>query len=234
VNVWAPNPIPPWIEDVHYLHLRRWRVKRASSPELPRSTFEVTLEFMDDSALFERLRQGDQGAFDALFREWYAPLVRVADALLHDRGAAEEVVQDVMLELWRRREQIVLHQPPRAYLVQATRNRALNHLRRLKVEKRGEPRAAEQLTPPVHADSRVTEAELDRAITLAIAELPTRCREVFELSRVRGLKYAEIADVMGISVKTVEVQMGKALRILRERLSPWLPKGGSPTHRATS
>ena len=189
---------------------------------------------MDDSALFERLRQGDQGAFDTLFRNWYAPLVRVAEALLRDRAAAEEVVQDVMLELWRRREQIVLQQPPRAYLIQSTRNRALNHLRRLKVEKRGEPRAAEQLIPPSAADARVTEQELDRAITNAIAELPTRCREVFELSRVRGLKYAEIAEVMGISVKTVEVQMGKALRILRERLAPWLPKSGSPTHRGTS
>jgi len=186
---------------------------------------------MDDSALFERLRQGDQGAFDTIFRAWYAPLVRVAEALLRDRGSAEEVVQDVMLELWRRREQLVLHQPPRAYLVQATRNRALNHLRRQKVEKRGEPRAAEQLQPPLLADSRVSEAELDRAIVLAIAELPTRCREVFELSRVRGLKYAEIAEAMGISIKTVEVQMGKALRILRERLRPWLSKVDSSSNR---
>ena len=188
---------------------------------------------MDDRALFERLRQGDQGAFDTLFRSWYAPLVRVAESLLYDRGAAEEVVQDVMLELWRRREEIVLQQPPRAYLIQATRNRALNHLRRLKVEKRGEPRAAEQLSSPRQPDSHLTEAELDRAIRLAIAELPTRCREVFELSRVQGLKYTEIAEAMGISVKTVEVQMGKALRILRDRLQPWLPKGRSPTHGAT-
>jgi RNA polymerase sigma-70 factor, ECF subfamily len=69
----------------------------------------------------------------------------------------------------------------------------------------------------------VESAELERAIREAVRDLPDRCREVFELSRVHGLRYSEIASAMGISVKTVEVQMGKALRVLRERLSAWLP-----------
>jgi len=65
------------------------------------------------------------------------------------------------------------------------------------------------------------------AIQSAIAGLPARCREVFELSRIRGLKYSEIATELGISVKTVEAQMGKALRVMREKLAPWLPEGGA-------
>jgi RNA polymerase sigma-70 factor (ECF subfamily) len=67
------------------------------------------------------------------------------------------------------------------------------------------------------------EDEIDTALKKAVAELPDRCREVFELSRRDGLKYAEIASVLGISVKTVEAQMGKALRTLRVKLAPWLP-----------
>jgi RNA polymerase sigma-70 factor (ECF subfamily) len=74
------------------------------------------------------------------------------------------------------------------------------------------------------ADSEAREAELNAAIQAAIAGLPDRCREVFELSRVSGLKYSEIATRLGISVKTVEAQMGKALRVMREKLAPWLPE----------
>ncbi len=67
---------------------------------------------------------------------------------------------------------------------------------------------------------------MDVALRAAMGDLPERCREVFELSRVHGLRYAEIASALGISVKTAEAQMGKALRIRRERLAPWLPSDG--------
>ena len=179
----------------------------------------------EDRVLLDRLRGGDEQAFDALFRAWYAPLVRVAEAMLHDRASAEEVAQDVMLELWRRRDTLDVHQSPRGYLIQATRNRALNQIRRARVERVGEPHVADRLVPPEHADAMASLGELESALATAVESLPDRCREVFELSRVRGLRYSEIAETMGISVKTVEVQMGKALRTLRERLAPWLPKG---------
>ena len=187
---------------------------------------------MDDRELLARLRQGDEDAFDTLFRAHYAALVRVAELLLHEGAVAEEVVQDVMLELWRRRESLVLEEPPRAYLYRAVRNRALNCLRRLRVERRDEPRVAETLVPPLPADAGAGEAELEVAIRTAIRELPDRCREVFELSRVQGLAYAAIAETLGISVKTVEAQMGKALRLLRARLAPWLEPRPVPPRQA--
>ena len=182
---------------------------------------------MDERELLLRLRQGDDAAYEAIFRQWYAPLVATTAGLLRDRGPAEEVVQDVLLELWRRRESLTLETSLRAYLFQSTRNRALNFLRRQRVEARGESTIAAGLPTPEPADSEVREAELNVAIQSAIAGLPDRCREVFELSRIRGLKYAEIATELGISVKTVEAQMGKALRVMREKLAPWLPDGGS-------
>jgi len=180
---------------------------------------------MDDRELLDRLRRGDNAAYEAIFRQWYAPLVATITALLRDRGPAEEVVQDVMLELWRRRESLTLEQSLRAYLFQASRNRALNYLRRLRVESRGEPVIAAAMPTPEQADSEVRESELRVAIEKAIAGLPDRCREVFELSRIQGLKYSEIATELGISVKTVEAQMGKALRVMREELAAWLPDG---------
>jgi RNA polymerase sigma-70 factor (ECF subfamily) len=179
---------------------------------------------MEERELLGRLRRGEDAAYETIFRQWYAPLVAMTTALLRDRGPAEEVVQDVLLELWRRRESITFETSLRAYLFQAARNRALNHLRRLRVEARGEATIAAGMPTVEAADSEAREAELNAAIQAAIAGLPDRCREVFELSRVNGLKYSEIATRLGISVKTVEAQMGKALRVMREKLAPWLPE----------
>jgi RNA polymerase sigma-70 factor, ECF subfamily len=179
----------------------------------------------EERALFARLGAGDEAAFDALFRAWYAPLVRIAEGIVRERAVAEEVVQDVLLEVWRRRERLGDEESPRAYLIRAARNRALNHLRHLRVQQRGAPYVGGRVESAPEGASRVVEEELDRAVRGAVAELPPRCREVFELSRVHGLSYAEIASSLEISVKTVEAQMGKALRTLRERLAAWLPGG---------
>lgn len=179
---------------------------------------------MDDRDLLSRIRQGDQAAFDTLFRAHYASLVRHVEGMLRRRDVAEEVVQDVMLELWRRRETLLVDDSLRAYLYRATRNRALNHLRHEAIVKRSEPELAMDPDDGAGADVVLVDEEIGVAAKQAIAQLPERCREVFELSRVRGLKYSEIATTLGISVKTVEAQMGKALRILREKLGPWLER----------
>jgi len=177
-----------------------------------------------ESELLARLRQGDDEAYATIFREHYSWLVLSATRLLGDRSLAEEVVQDVMLELWRRRESLAVDSSPQAYLFQSTRNRSLNHIRHERVERMGEPYAAREQAVDAPAQSYVVEEEIQIALKKAIATLPQRCREVFELSRVHNLKYSEIAQTLGISVKTVEAQMGKALRILREELRPWLPE----------
>lgn len=182
---------------------------------------------LESNELLERLRQGDESAFDTIFRAWYPSLVRSAESIVRSRAVAEEVVQDVMLELWRRRESLARDSSPQAYLFQSTRNRALNHVRHERVERRGEPEAVEPASVAASAPAQLIEEEIEVALKSAVSELPARCREVFELSRTHGLRYSEIATVLGISVKTVEAQMGKALRILRERLAPWLPESNT-------
>jgi RNA polymerase sigma-70 factor (ECF subfamily) len=178
---------------------------------------------MDERTLLSRLNAGDQNAFDAVFRAHYAHLVAFAQGLLHDRAAAEDAAQDVMLELWRRRADMSIHESLRAYLLRATRNRALNQIRHANVRRRAEPRLAGDDTVEATGTTELAAGELRAALRLAVAELPRGCREVFELSRSQGLRYAEIAAVLGISIKTVESQMGKALRHLRGRLAAWLP-----------
>ena len=180
---------------------------------------------MDESELLARLRRSDDDAFATIFREHYSSLVLSAARLLGDRSLGEEVVQDVMLELWRRREALVLTGPLRAYLHQSTRNRALNHLRHGRTVRQSESFVRPPTAAP-HADARVGSRELQAAVVEAMAELSPQQREVFEMSRRDGLTYPEIASVLDISVKTVEARMGRALRHLRERLAPWLPSGG--------
>ena len=178
-----------------------------------------------ERALQERIRGGDEAAFDAVFRENYAHLVRMAESVVREHALAEEIAQDVMLELWRRRETLEVEQSFRAYLLRSTRNRALNHVRHQRIVAREATiaAAAAESARSQSAEDEVLGTELERAVRRAIAELPERTREVFQLSRERGLKYSEIAVVLEISVKTVEKRMGQALAELRDRLAQWLP-----------
>jgi len=172
--------------------------------------------------LQERIRAGDERAFDSVFRTHYAQLVRMGESILRERAIAEEIAQEVMLELWRRRESLEVEQTFAAYLIRSTRNRALNHIRHERIAAREAAIAATESRNSPSAEEEVLGIELQSAVRKAIDALPDKTREVFQLSREQGLKYAEIASVLDISVKTVEKRMGQALSELRERLAPWL------------
>jgi RNA polymerase sigma-70 factor (ECF subfamily) len=211
-----PDPPPSYVVLMQPRGRGGRSTRRPSTPD-PRP--------VTDRPLLDRLRQGDRDAFDAVFRAHYATLVGVAERIVGERAVAEELAQDVMLELWKRHGTLTVDESLRAYLVRAARNRALNHLRHERMKVRTAPRAAGETVTLPDAPGNLVEEELDAAVREAVRALPERCREVFELSRGQGLRYAEIAAVLGISVKTVEAQMGKALRVLRERLAPFLPNG---------
>jgi RNA polymerase sigma-70 factor (ECF subfamily) len=182
---------------------------------------------VDDKDLVARLRRGDRVAFDAIFRAYYARLVGLAEGVVRERAPAEEIGQEVLLELWRRRETLAGEDSLRAYLFRSARNRALNHLRHGRVQRRSEQYVVSASSDAPAAYARLVAEEIDSALRSAVRELPAAVREVFELSRVHGLRYPEIARALGVSVKTVEARMGKALRVLRARLAPWLPGEGA-------
>ncbi len=189
-----------------------------------RVSFIAPDSLVTDSELLAGLRRGEHAAFDALFRQWYEPVVRAANRILHEPGVAEELAQDVFLELWRRRETLPDGSSVPGYLLQAVRNRALNHLRHLQVQKKSQVFVEALNEPAEPADAEAHTGELETAIREAVAELPPRTREVFVMSRERSLKYSEIAEQLGISVKAVEANMSRALRQLREKLSPHLKR----------
>ena len=175
-------------------------------------------------ALADAVRRGDHAAFEAIFRAHYDGLVRFANRLLLARMEAEEVVQDVLLKVWTKREQLDPGEDLKTYLYRATRNQALNQLRRRRVERlfrRTRPADEPEAPPPPPAGASQEATELAVAIAAAVEALPDRCREVFVLSREHGLTYSAIAATMGISVKTVETQMGRAFRSLRAALGPF-------------
>ena len=126
--------------------------------------------------LLDRLKNGDQAAFDTVFRAHYPALVILAQSLLHDRSASEDVVQEVMLELWRRRTTVTIQESLRAYLVRSTRNRALNQIRHANVQKRAEPHLIGEESVAAAGTSGLVAAELRDAITdrrrRAAARLP--------------------------------------------------------------
>jgi RNA polymerase sigma-70 factor (ECF subfamily) len=180
-----------------------------------------------DAELLAGLRRGEQSAFDAIFRAWYPRLVMIADRIVGERQVAEDLAQEIFLELWRRRETLALETTVHAYLLQSVRNRSLNHLRHVQVRRRSAPDVVEMAGTSTAADAETVAGELEEAIDAALLTLTPRCREVFRMSREQGLKYSEIATALGVSVKAVEAQMGKALRVLREQLASWLPESNT-------
>jgi len=173
-----------------------------------------------DAELVRRIRAGDERALETVFKAHYAGMASFTQRFVRSADLAEELVQDVFLKLWTKREQLAEIETLRTYLFRAARNTALNYLRRQKLERRWQEEQGVDDDPPTSyaADEETTEQEVALAVQQAINKLPPRCREIFLLSRDGGLTYAEIARSLEISVKTVETQMGRALKSLRTSL----------------
>lgn len=165
----------------------------------------------------------DKQAFEEIFRALHAPLCRYAYTFLKDEAEAEETVQTVFLALWERRQDLQITISLKAYLYQMVQNRSLNQLKHEKIKETYKQYNQAQINQnPSNASHLTIHNELSARIEEAIQELPEQCRKVFQMSRVDELKYSEIAEILSISIKTVENHMGKALKHLRERLADYL------------
>ncbi len=174
--------------------------------------------------LATRLRAGDRDAFEEVFRRHYGRLADYAAGLVGSRDAAEDVVQEVFVTLWIQRDRVSAPENLIGYLYRSVRNRGLNFLRHQRLVTEFRTRhGAEEPSETVPADRETEDSEIAAAVRQAVAALPRRSREVFQLSRDRGLTYPEIASTLGISVKTVETLMGRALKAVRTRLAAFRP-----------
>jgi len=161
----------------------------------------------------------DQQNFEKLFKIYFPALMAFSKKILGDEDDAREVVHQVFINLWERRNHIDLSTSMKSYLFTAVNNRSLNMIRdRKKFSSEEVPEQAGALDVSAELESM----ELEEKIREAINTLPERCRVIFELNRFNGMTYGEIAKQLNISVKTVENQMTKALKILREQLAKYL------------
>jgi len=174
--------------------------------------------------LFGRVvTNGDYNAFRELFTRHYRSLCNYAMRVVVTREIAEEVVSDVFVKLWKNREQIEVHTSFQAYIYRAVRNQALDYLK-LRIHRQNERDSLESVQWNMnHADHFSPAEELSynefySHIEDCIQALPRQCQLIFRLSREEGLRYRDIAERLDISVKTVETQMSRALKVLRERV----------------
>ena len=179
---------------------------------------------LQEQHMYLALKEGKENAFEMIFKTFYKPLCSYAHSFLSDRDEAEEVVQATFISVWEKKSIIEIQTSLKAYLYRMVRNSCLNVIKHEKVKQQ---HAAYEMAggEPTHeaVAQAVLSSELEIKIYEAMKVLPEQCRIVFQLSRLEELKYAEIAEQLSISIKTVENHMGKALKIMRGQLKEYLP-----------
>jgi RNA polymerase sigma-70 factor (ECF subfamily) len=172
-----------------------------------------------DSEIIRRIRQGDIRQFETLFRSSYVSLVKYAGTLIKDKDTAEEIVQDLFFRIWQEREKLKIESSLNGYLFRAVHNRCLHHIEHLKVvERHAREMAYSPATESENPADIIHYKELQAKIAEILEKLPERCGTIFCMNRFEGLKYSEIAEKLSVSVKTVEANMGKALKEFRKAL----------------
>ena len=168
------------------------------------------------------LQSGDESAFQAIFHEFYVPVCKAVHRFIRDKGIVEDLAQDIFVRLWERREQINITTSLGAYLHRMAVNEALTYIRRQKKFQINDIEDVDFKANEHSTDEVMAGNELKDNISVAISQLPPRCQVIFKMSRYEDMTYKQIGEKLGISVKTVENQMGKALKILRGLLQNYL------------
>ncbi len=194
------------------------------SEKIPKIAFvkTVMVKMGNDELLFNKVQQDDTTAFESLFKTYYNTLSHYACTYLNDLDEAEEVVQDVFVKIWEKRHAIAIESSFKSYLYQAVKNKCLNYIRNKKTQNNHltiidmKDYEAPTAFDDLHAD------ELSDKLYLALEELPPKCKQIFKMSRLDGLKHKDIADRLDLKVKTIENQIGIALKFLKNQLSDYL------------
>jgi RNA polymerase sigma-70 factor, ECF subfamily len=180
--------------------------------------------YENEQCWIELIREGDEYAFELLFKEYYEQLTRFSWRYVKSKAVAEGLVQDIYSDIWENRGDLELSGCIRPYLYKVVRNHSLNYIKHQEVQRKYDPMWMDQKeVPMINYRDEKREEQIRKAIEQAVEELPERSRMTYKLHRHDGLTYHEIAEVMDVSVKTVESQMTRTLKMLRERLAYLLP-----------
>ncbi len=178
---------------------------------------------LTDLFIIKKIQDGDMGEFERIFKKYYDPLCRHAFNILNDMDTAEDLVQEFFYQFWKNRAALTVRLSLNAYLYQSIRNNALRQLEHLAVRKNYAEKVfngnQDTATEPAPTDAELH--DLTRVIETTLNQMPERCSRIFCMNRFDGKKYREIAEILSISVKTVEAEMGKALQIFRKSLKDY-------------
>jgi RNA polymerase sigma-70 factor (ECF subfamily) len=188
---------------------------------------------MDNETAYitRKLQEGDEETYVFLFRVYYVPLCAYARRYVGRKDIAEEIVSETFFNIWRTRGALEIHSSVKGYLFQAVCKNSLNYLRKAKKEERLDDvlagtsagsRGFDQAVDELPSTSMIM-ADLHQALEKAISQLPPQQQTVFRLKRFEAKKNVEIAEMMGLSVKTVEMHLTRALSALRKNLKEYLP-----------
>lgn len=173
-----------------------------------------------DTDVIWRIRQGDVKQFESLFRSSYVSLVKYARSILKDQDTAEEIVQDLFYTIWKDKEKINIESSLNGYLFRSVHNKCLHLLQHKKIiERHAEEMTYRQPEIQENPSDILHYKELQAKVARILEKLPERCGKIFYMSRFEGLKYNEIAEKLSVSVKTVESNMGRALKEFRKALT---------------
>lgn len=176
-----------------------------------------------EKAMILRLKAGDQSAFSSIFSAFYKDLVLFAMRYTKDLSSAEEIVQDTFVRLWEDHESVNISISIKSYLLKTIQNKFIDWCRHNKIRQTHfDFILGGTLQSESDTDGYLLRDELQAQIDDALAELPEEVSSAFRMNRYKGLKYTEIADLLGVSVRTIEVRIGKALHLLRDHLKDYL------------
>ncbi len=186
---------------------------------------------VEEQNIIKGLIEGQEGIYVLLYQKYYVSLCAYAHKYVGRKDVAEEIVSDVFFNLWKNRKNVHIRTSLKAYLFQATCNNSLYYLRNLEKEKKLEEYFSDaatnniefSFTPDEMSENSFTKEELFQHIENAVGQLPEQQQTAFKLKRYDGKKTKEIAEIMGLSVKTVEMHLSKAMLNLREKLKSTVP-----------
>ncbi len=180
-------------------------------------------DYGNTEEMVERLRMGCQDTYTNLFHLYYKDLVLFAGTFIQNQAVCEDIAQNIFIRLWNEHEHLTITTSLKAYLLSATRNGCLDHIRHLEVRKQ----YADSLFPEISHSEQATEqyilySELQKELKRAVELLNDLQRKCFILSRIHGMKYSDIAELLQVSVRTVELKISQAIQLLKKYLKEYL------------
>ncbi|HOX83905.1 MAG TPA: RNA polymerase sigma-70 factor [Chryseolinea sp.] len=174
-----------------------------------------------DQTLFIRIQKNDRLALNTLFAHYYQKLCFFANTYLRNSLESEEVVADVFFTIWKNRHTLIIEKNFKSYLYVSARHASLAAIKKRQplFEDIEDILFSTNLLDATDPEKILTYKELQHQLDIAIEGLPSRCKQIFLMSRMEGLSYKQISDILGIAEKTIENQLVKALRILRDSMN---------------